>query len=172
MHKGDVFESERLLFRGINESDAELLVKWRSDPEVIRYFRSPKPITIEEHLGWYKCSYCQNPDRFDFIVIEKESGQAIGTVGASHFCKESNTCEISYMIAEGAFRRRRYAVEAIGAIMSCLRRDGFFCFYAEVHCENDASIRTVKKLGFQFLEEQPPFCIYSKREDPYALHPR
>ena len=172
MKKDDTFESERLLFRGINEGDAELLVKWRSDPEVILYFRSSEPITVQKHLYWYERYYRQNLDRFDFIMIQKKSGQLIGTVGASNFRKESSTCEISYMIAEEACRRKGYAVEAIAAIISRLQRDGFFCFYAEIHRENDASIRTVKKLGFQFLEEHPPFCIYRKREDSYALYPR
>ena len=39
MNKQDGFESERLCYRGISESDTDLLVKWRSNPELI-YIRA------------------------------------------------------------------------------------------------------------------------------------
>ena len=170
MRKDDTFESERLSFRGINENDAKLLVKWRSDSEVIRFFRLPEPISMEQHLRWYEWSYRNNPNRYDYVIIDKETKRAIGTVGASKFSEE-NDWEVSYMIAETAYRRRGYAVEAIAAIMERLRQEGIACFVAEIHRENIASVKTVEKLGFQFCEEHTPFCIYCWKEVSNDLHP-
>lgn len=169
MHKDDAFESERLFYRGINESDAVLLVRWRSDPEVIRFFRSPEPITMEQHLRWYGQSYRANQNRFDYLIIDKETKQAIGTIGTSKFSEESGW-EVSYMIAETAYRRRGYAVEAIAAIMGRLRKEGVSDFVAEIHRENTASIKTVERLGFRILEKHTPFWIYCKKEESNDLY--
>ena len=50
------FISERLSFRSITVEDTREIVKWRSDPDIIRYFKNPRPLTIEEHLKWYQHS--------------------------------------------------------------------------------------------------------------------
>ena len=117
MDKDHTFSSERLCFRGINETDTERLVSWRSDPEIIRYFRQPRPITKESHEQWYSDVYCHSADRFDFVILEAKSQKAIGTVGVNRIDYKNGSCEISYMIAARDCQRRGYAAEAITAMM-------------------------------------------------------
>jgi len=162
MEKDHIFTSTRLTFRGINETDTKLLVKWRSDETVIRYFRNPVPVTEAGHTKWYRESYSSNPNRYDFIIFEKKFGQAIGTVGVNDLNRESESCEISYMIAESAFQRKGYAVEAIGAMMDFMLTEDIRHFFAEIHSDNLASIRTIKKLGYEAYTQRPPFLIYHK----------
>ena len=159
-----MFESERLYFRGINETDTDCLVAWRSNPEIIRYFRQPRPITKETHERWYKNVYSQSSDRFDFIITEKKTKKAIGTVGVSHIDHRHSSCEISYMIAERDYQRRGYAVEAITAIMQEMIAEHICCFFAEVHKENLASRRTIEKLKYTYYSEQQSFITYSRQE--------
>ena len=45
--------SKRLSFREITEEDTAFIVKLRSDPDVYRFFLSPKEITAKDHLHWY-----------------------------------------------------------------------------------------------------------------------
>jgi len=165
MTKFHSFESERLLYKGISEGDTDLLVRWRSDCEVIRYFRSPEPITRQEHLKWLENSYMTNFRRFDFIIIEKLSENAIGTVGANNVDFEGGTCEISYMVAERNFQRKGYASEAVLAIMESMRNEGVRKFFAEIHNENEASIYLVEKLGFSHCSQQDAFSLFIKSED-------
>jgi len=170
MNKNDTFESEHLFFRGIRETDTECLVAWRSNFQIIRYFRQAVPITRESHEQWYKNIYCRNANRFDFIIFEKKTKKAIGTVGVSHIDREKESCEISYMIAEPAFQHKGYAMEAIAAMMKTLREEGICCFYAEVHSENMASRRTIESMKYIFYREQPPFILYRKQEDADVSH--
>lgn len=147
MCKEDTFESCNLQFHGIGEGDTECLVRWRSDPDVIRYFYDPTPVTRESHLYWYRNRYLIDDSRFDFIVSEKKSGRSIGFVSIKDICKEHRAGEISYTIAEKEFQRKGYAKEAILALMGYLRQD-ITTIYADIHQENIPSIRTVTALGF------------------------
>lgn len=165
MHKEDVFASERLTFRGLCEEDTEYLVKWRSDLDTIQYFRDPTPVTREKHLQWLRGSYRQNEARYDFVIFEKMDGNPIGTVGVNGVEQGNDTCEISYMIAEPSYQRRGYGAEAITAMMRYMMTQGICHFVAEIHVENQASIATVKKLGYTLLKEGLPFALYHKRED-------
>lgn len=170
MNKDSTFMSERLYFRGINETDTDRLVAWRSAPEVIRYFKQPKPLTKENHEKWYENVYCQNLSRFDFIIMEKESKEAIGTVGVGCVNYEKRSCEISCMIAESDFQRKGYAVEAIAAMMKMMMKEDITCFFAEVHRENIASRKTIEKLKYVPYGEQLPFIIYFRQETGNAAH--
>lgn len=161
MNKNDIFISERLLLRGVCLLDTDDLVRWRSNAMVNRYFRQSKELTVAEHLQWYQ-AYCRNHCRYDFMIIERGSGRGIGTVGVNHINRAAASCEISYMIAESCYRRRGYAAEAIKMMMKVMTEQGIYRFYAEIHIENIASVRTVEKLGFQLFIKRRPFSIYRK----------
>ena len=62
-------------------------------------------------------------------------------------------------------QRRGYGAEAIAAMMRYMMAQGICHFVAEIHVENQASIATVKKLGYTLLKEGQPFALYHKRED-------
>jgi len=161
MNKQESFESERLLYRGINELDTECLVRWRSEPELIRFFRNPEPITLRSHLEWFSNSYMKNDFRFDFIIFEKSSERCIGTVGVSAIDLSAGACEISYMIAEFDFRRKGFAQEAVSAMMGKMIRENIRTFFAEIHKDNLASINMVRKLGFSFSSQCGDFIMFA-----------
>lgn len=140
--------------------------------EVIRFFRCPKPLTKEEHERWFKNTYSKDIARFDFLVIDKTSNNAIGTVGVNHIDWEKHSCEISYMIAESAYQRKGYAVESIAAMMKAMMEEKVNIFFAEVHRENIASRKTIEKLKYIPYSEQLPFIIYCKWENTDVFHTR
>ena len=170
MDKNSTFSSDRLCFRGISTADTAHLVAWRSNPQIIRYFRNQHPITRKDHERWYQTVYLWDSGRFDFIVIEKQAKKPIGTVGINHIDSRECSCEISYMIAEPAFQRKGYAVEAIVAMMNTAMREGLHTFFAEVHSQNTASRRTIEKLGYICYNVQYPLIIYCKRENLNVSH--
>ena len=53
-------KTKRLILREIESGDAETIVRWRSDPKVYQYFRSPHALTMEEHLAWFENGYLGN----------------------------------------------------------------------------------------------------------------
>ena len=109
----DIITTQRLYLRGIDEEDAAWIVKWRSDPEVYRFFKSPHRITLEEHLQWFNNNYKHNSSRYDWMCIEKDSGTRAGVFG---LVRESECAEINYILAPEA-QHKGYATEAIGALI-------------------------------------------------------
>ena len=153
----EVIETERLLLRGINESDAELIVRWRSDPEVYRYFKSPHKISLAEHMNWYSNSYLESANRLDWICIEKTSDNRIGVFG---LYKKETQAEINYLLAP-EWQHKGFAAEAImGLIVYAKKKWNSKQVVAEIHKNNYPSIALVKKLGFVFYSLSDPFAIF------------
>ncbi len=155
--KVETIQTDRLLFRGIHETDVNEIVLWRSDPTVYQYFKSPHKITVEEHIKWYNNSYLHNDNRYDWICIEKESFKKIGVFGLT---KQNDIAEINYLLApeaqhkgfalEGITRLVRYAAES-WKIKSVI---------AEIHKDNLPSMSVIQKLGFSIMSEGEVFSIY------------
>ncbi len=153
----DKIETERLLLRGIDETDADSIVLWRSDPAVYQYFISPHKITIEEHMKWYKGKYLIDESRFDWICIEKGSGRKIGVFG---LVKGNGVAEINYLLAPEE-QHKGYATEAIKGLIG-YARSTWNCnrIKAEIHGDNKSSIALIKKLGFDLESTNTPFYTY------------
>ena len=148
MDKDFSFESERLRFRGIRESDAETIVAWRSDPANYRFFFNAKPITLEEHLAWFD-RYLGDLTRYDFMMMGE--GEPIGTAGLSSIA--SGSCEISYMIGDVEARGKGYAKETVRRLTEVAFNElGVEEVVARVVPGNDASVAVLMRSGFAEVE--------------------
>lgn len=155
----DQIKTERLLLRGIDETDTEEIVLWRSNPEVYRYFKSPHKITREEHTAWYNSYYLYDMERFDWICIEQKTGTKIGVFGLT---KKEQSAEVNYMLSSEA-QHKGYATEAIAALIEYANTKwNTERITAEVHRDNSPSIALALKLGFQKNESCGNFYIYTK----------
>lgn len=155
--KVDIIETKRLVLRGINEVDAEFIVKWRSDPDVYKFFKFPHKIDMEEHLAWYNTKYLSDENRFDWICIEKESKNRIGVFGLR---KDNDRVEISYLLSTES-QHKGYASEVLKSLLEYVSGSlNVKQVIAEIHDKNKASIALVKKLGFKELSHEGPFVIY------------
>ena len=153
----DTIQTERLSFYGINEADVDVIVKWRSNPEVYKYFKSSHKITREEHLAWYRSSYLANQNRFDWICIEKASSKKIGVFG---LVREDDLAEVNYLLDPEA-QHKGYALEGIMALVRySASKWNIKMVYAEIHKKNLPSIKAVKKLDFHIVENKGDFVKY------------
>lgn len=147
--KDHAFSSERLTYRGISESDALLIVGWRSDPENYRWFRRQSPVTLAQHLSWFR-RYLDDPTRYDFIVLDPD-GAPVGTAGLSAI--HGGSCEVNYMIGEESARGRGYATEAVRAMCSLAFAElGVSRVEARILSDNEASLRTAMAAGLTETE--------------------
>ncbi len=153
----DIIQTGRLTLRGINETDAPEIVKWRSAPEVYRYFKNPHQISLEEHISWYNSSYLMNENRSDWMCIEKISGKKAGVFGLTRTDSEA---EVNYLLAPDA-RHKGYASEAIRALLQYAHNEwNVRRISAEIHKENLPSLALVKRLGFELISAEGDFVIY------------
>ena len=152
-----LIETDRLTLREIINSDAELIVKWRSDSTVYRFFKSPHKISLEEHLEWFFNTYLHNNNRLDLIAVEKSSGNRVGVFG---LVKENDRAEISYLL-DPREQHKGLAIEAVSALISFAKKNwNSKQIIAEIHMDNNSSINLVKKLGFVLFSTNNHFLTF------------
>ncbi len=154
-------ETKRLYLRGIDENDTEQIVNWRSDASVYCFFKSPHKITIEEHKKWYNESYLSDTNKVDWMCITKDEWKKIGVFG---FKDRNDRIEVNYLLAADS-QHKGYGIEAMIAIIDYIHKiyPGK-TLIAEIHKDNIASLKFIRKMGFKETSTDGRFYTYSKQE--------
>ena len=153
----DVIETDRLLLRGIDENDSDSIVKWRSNPDVYKYFKSSHQITLQEHLNWYNIIYLNNFNRLDWICISKNNYSKIGVFGYSI---DNDKAELNYILAPEE-QHKGYAYEALSGIINYIKNNKRVHYiFAEIHESNMPSISLIRKLNFELVNNDGHFNVF------------
>lgn len=155
-----VWEGRRVTLRAIEEKDAPDIVKWRNDPAVYLFFKTPKEITVQEHLEWYRTAYLNNENRIDFIVETRED-KGVGTAGIEWDPQEGQA-EVSYLIGR-EYRRRGVAGEALETL--CAHAALVWpvkAFQATIHEDNVPSQKFITAQGFKRYNREGRFITFVK----------
>ena len=148
----EIFETERLRVREMTLNDIDRLYEIYADPSITEYMEGLYPDKKDE-LEFSK-SYIENMYGFYgyglWMVIEKASGRIIGRAGISNREVDGEVyLELGYVIAKES-QRQGYATEVSRAIARYAKNElGATQVIALMKPENEASIRTAKKLGFR-----------------------
>lgn len=148
----EILETERLRVREMTLDDIERLYEIYAEPSITEYMEGLYPDKKDE-LEFSK-SYIENMYGFYgyglWMVIEKESGRIIGRAGLSNREIDGEVyLELGYVIAKEN-QRQGYATEVCSAILEYAKSElGAMQVIALMKPENEASIRTAKKLGFR-----------------------
>lgn len=145
-------ETERLLLRRMQKSDADDMYDYAKRPDTTRYLTwNPHPDRkfSYQYLVYLQQKYKQG-DFHDWAVVERESGRMIGTCGFTRFDYGNEAAEVGYVINPD-FHGRGYATEALRRVI----RFGFD--YLNIHRieakymeDNAASRRVMEKCGMTF----------------------
>ena len=167
-------ETERLLLRPFEKSDANRLFLLDSNPEVMRYI-GVKPLSevseSEKVIEMIQNQYLQNGIG-RLAVIEKESGLLIGWSGLKLLTEPINNfvnvLDLGYRFLP-EFWGKGYATESAKAALDFgFNEMNASVIYAHAHSENQASNHTLRKLGFlktgEFLEEDGMCFWYELRK--------
>lgn len=151
-----LFSSKRLSFREINISDADDIVRWRSDSEVYRFFKNPKLISKEEHIDWFLNKYSKDQSRTDLMAFDDNNNR----VGVFGFIVRNNVAEVSYIVSPDQ-QRKGYATEGVLRLIRYIsEKYSIETIIAEIHKDNKASIGLIKKLDFKLLGINGNFNTY------------
>lgn len=135
--------TQRLFLRPAWPEDWEEVFGGIADEGVVMNLaRAPWPYRAEDARAFV--SRGQDPCRPSFLVIEPDTGRAVGCAGIGD-C--DGDVEIGYWIAR-PFWGRGYATEAGGAIVQIARLIGHRRLRGSHFTDNPASGRVLRKLGF------------------------
>lgn len=143
-------ETERLLLRKIDEGDIDMLLRIRSDINVMRYVDKPPAKTREDVLPLYNSMKegVENNTGISWVITLKETGEMIGQIGFWRIDTDNHRGEIGYMLRPEFFGKG-LGSEAIKASLDhgfkCLK---FHSVEANVNTGNKASIKILEKHGF------------------------
>ena len=150
-----IARTRRLVIREIAAEDVPYLFEIFQQPGIKDMMRPSR--TLEEEQEFMRAYISHAYAFYDYglwCVLEKESGKIVGEAGLFPSERVKDAVEMGYIIAPD-FQRRGYAAECGEAVLA-------YAFHTldleEIHLftdrDNQASLRTAKRLGFQVLEEE------------------
>jgi len=143
-------QTERLIIKPLDKSDAQILFEYRSDPLVSR-FQSWKPDKIKDaelFIEKYSTSDLLKLGEWrQQGIYLKENNELIGDLGLHLF--DTRQVEIGFTIAPD-HQKMGYGFEGINAVIENLFRvDNLHRVIATTDPMNEASIKLLTKLGFR-----------------------
>lgn len=157
-----VIETERLLLRPLELSDAEAMFDMDKNPEVHKYLWQTPTQTIDETIKiieYVNRQYTEN-NIGRFATILRETGEFIGWTGikfVNDHVENGNTnfYDYGYRLNE-KFWNKGYATEASIAWLDYgFKEMKIDKMNAYTHSENGASNHVLQKVGMKFMEDYP-----------------
>lgn len=149
------FESERLLYRPIEISDAEALFELDSNPNVHQYLGNQPLTSIDQVLGYINSLQNQyiNNGIGRFAAVLKETNEVIGWAGIKFITEPENNhvnfYDLGYRLQEKHWRKG-YALEAAKAWLDYgFNQMNISTMYASAHVDNVGSNTILQRIGMQ-----------------------
>lgn len=111
-----MLETQRLVLKLLDEQDEEDIIKWRNKKDIIDSLFSYKGITVAQHRIWYE-RYLKDDSRIEFVLIKKDAGTKIGTIGLSSIDYKNQKAEYGILLGEAHEHGKGFAKEASIAII-------------------------------------------------------
>ena len=157
-----ILESQRLIYRPFELSDAQALFEMDSNPNVHKYLWQKPTLDIDESIQIIEMLHKQYKENGigRFATILKETGEFIGWTGikfVNDHIENGNTnfFDYGYRLNEKHWNKR-YASEATKIWLDyAFNEMNINEMNAYTHSENGASNHILSKSGFQFIEDYP-----------------
>ena len=147
-----VIEAARLRLRPARpDDDAGDLFAVFGDPEVMRYW-SHEPFAgldiVRVYIDGMEAGFASGT-RYQWVVAERETDRAMGTVTLYHWDTQNRRAEVGYILGR-AHWGQGYAREAVRALLRfAFDRLDLHRVEADVHPDNAPSLRLLERLGFR-----------------------
>ena len=148
--------TERLLLRLIRDSDASVVCRALSDPEVVRYYgvRYKTPEAAADQMRWFEDLVSTGTGMW-WAICESPNTECIGAAGLNNIETLNGQAEIGFWLIP-EYWGRGFGTEAAKGVLDYafsilqLRR-----VVALVEPENLASVRSLERAGFDFEARRP-----------------
>ncbi len=144
-----MIDGQRVQLRPMTLADTADVVRWRSDPFVIESMFSDEPPTSESHTRWFEQLQLRGV-RQEFIIVERATGRAIGTIGLSGIDRLHRRAEYGILIGEADVRGQGYAREASALLLDYAFNElQLHRVYLLAFADHSAALKLYQRLGFQ-----------------------
>jgi UDP-4-amino-4,6-dideoxy-N-acetyl-beta-L-altrosamine N-acetyltransferase len=141
-------EGGKIYLRFMTDQDTDDIVRWRNNPRVRQNFIYQKLFTPQGHRKWIETSIMTG-DAIQFIICEKETDRAVGSVYFRDISQEHHKAEYGIFIGEDDAAGRGIGTEACALACSY----GFEIMklhriFLRAFASNQQAIRSYEKAGF------------------------
>ena len=168
-------ETNRLIIRDLNETDAEALYKLKNDEQVLKFVPDFLEVdlkpenTVNFICGFNRLEAEQNVDTWRCYAIELKSSHAVAGV----LCFGKNELlfeyELGWMML-GEYSKNGYASEAAEAFAEYIcQKYAWDYLIVIMDVDNPASFRCAQKAGFKLFEKRTvyDYCYHRYCDDYY-----
>lgn len=137
-------------FRPATEGDLELLLAWRSHPDVYEnFYVQSGPLDWDEHVSWWN----SRSARRDWIITVNEDGRwrDVGIVNVSDL--DTNFPKVGVYVGEVTLWGRGVASDAVEFAVEWLKSEEYSAAKARILDQAEASRRVFEKAGFERVGE-------------------
>ena len=161
-----LFKTDEFIVRRFEPEDAERLYEYHLDEEVKKWIPNESYEDIAEAagaIGFFSEMVDKESLPYVLAVVSKETGELIGDVGVNGVEGKPGEVEIGFVISP-EYRGRGYATKLVDLMTGVTaERFGARVLYGRVMKGNDASVRVLKKNGYEFVTEE-----FGAEDDPYG----
>jgi len=153
-------EGQIVYLRLMTEEDTDDIVLWRNKDRVRSNFIFQKPFTREGHLKWIE-TMVKTGEVIQFMICEKDSGKAIGSVYFRDIDHTHNKAEYGIFIGEDEAIGKGIGTETAElALEYAFNTMGLHKVFLRALSDNAQALRSYEKAGFKkeaYLEDD--VCI-------------
>lgn len=148
-------ETDRLILRAVEETDAEAVFAACSNPNVTRFTLFDTHTSLDDALNFYHHyavpSYSERvPDPFAVVLQHDPDPRMVGSVGCHWVNRGYQVMELGYWLAEPLWGRGIAAEAARAVVGYTFESCPVTRIQAQVLLGNAASGRVLEKLGFRY----------------------
>lgn len=146
-----ILETERLHLVQVTQEHTERLYAIFSDERVIQYYGMDLLTSIDQAskiIGSFDTSF-KNKKGIRWAMVEKETGEFIGTLGLNNLAIWCKKAEIGFELHPSHWKKG-YTSEAVKEVLNYSFQElGLYRIGAVTYPQNEASMNLLKGLGFQ-----------------------
>ena len=135
---------ERVILRGVKREDFSDIYEWANKEENRPLTGTQYPVSEYEHEKWIQAVTTSGETKL-FLVLDKETGNKLGTIGLKHFDVTNRNVEIFINLGVCG----GYGTDAVITLSEyCFRHLNYHKVYLYVFETNKRAIRCYEKAGF------------------------
>lgn len=150
------FENDRVFLRLIEKQDLDLVLSWRNQDNIRKWFLHTEPISLDSHIKWFD-QYRKLKNDYVFIIIAKDFNDTpVGQVSLYKIDYKNKNAEYGrLMIGHPDAIGKGYAKQATKLLI-----DGGFQYfllkeiYLEVKIDNYKAIGLYLDCGFKITKKE------------------
>jgi UDP-2,4-diacetamido-2,4,6-trideoxy-beta-L-altropyranose hydrolase len=136
----------KLVIRAAHSGDERRLFEWRNDPFVIARTTTQRPVSLAEHISWFRAALQDTNRRLSVIEV---CGQPAGAIRFDRV--DQQNCVISVYLMQ-AFTGHGYGTKAIEEASDEISRAWAVNVIAYVRNDNDAAAKSFERARFREVE--------------------